>query len=158
MSGRVGGNAGGKLMDDEVTRRDGHGRAGVLIADADRRVRQALRALLETDATLTIVGETGSARELVIRARALEPRVVVLDLLLPDAKDGIDAIRLLAESGCRSIIVLSAAAQWRKTALEAGATVFLDKGMNADLILTTVSDAASSMRQRISPDGQNRRG
>ncbi len=139
-------------MDNVTTWRTSQERAGVLIAEADRRVRQALRALLETNATLTVVGEASSAGELISLARTHAPSVIVLDLLLPDATDGIDAIRLLAESGHRGILILSAAAQWRKAALEAGATAFLDKGINADLILSTVVDTARFVSTRISVD------
>ena len=58
------------------------GRARVLIVDDDGRVRRALRALLEAEDGLVVVGEAGTPAEVLALADALQPAVILLDLLL----------------------------------------------------------------------------
>ena len=52
----------------------------VVIHDAQLLMRAGLRALLEQDPTLTVVGETERLSDLAATADALEPDVVVMDL------------------------------------------------------------------------------
>jgi hypothetical protein len=64
----------------------------VLIVDDDIRVRRALRSLIECAPDLIVVGEarsTASAKRLDLE---LLPDVVVLDLLLPQALDGMGVL------------------------------------------------------------------
>ena len=52
----------------------------VLLADDHAVVRQGLRALLEEQAGVTVVGEAGDGREAVRLAETLRPDVVVMDI------------------------------------------------------------------------------
>jgi chemotaxis response regulator CheB len=63
-----------------------------LIVGDDARVRRALRSPIECSADLTVVGtagSTGSAKRLDL---GLLPDVVVLNLLLPQAPDGMQVL------------------------------------------------------------------
>src|SRR6266540_3682128 len=62
----------------------------VLIADDHGVVRQGLRMLLDLDADLAVVGEAANGAEALALARALQPDVVLMDLLMP-VMDGIAA-------------------------------------------------------------------
>ena len=64
----------------------------VYLLDDHEVVRQGLRALLEGAGDITVVGESGSAREATHRIPALRPRVAVLDARLPDGS-GIEVCR-----------------------------------------------------------------
>ncbi len=136
-------------MANLVGHQDGDEPVAVLIADCDRRVRQALRALLQTDPHLLVIAEVASVDELLTFANALRPSLVVLDILLPDAADGLQAIHDLTRSGNATLIVLSNATRWRQAALDAGAKIFLDKGINADLVLGVIANAACSPRPEL---------
>ncbi|MGZ6804890.1 MAG: response regulator transcription factor, partial [Nocardioidaceae bacterium] len=57
-------------------------------------VRQGLKALLESEPDLTVVGEASTASEALARVPALRPDVAVLDVRLPDG-DGISVCREL---------------------------------------------------------------
>ncbi len=54
----------------------------VLLADDDRLVRSGLRALLDAESDITVVGEAADGREAIDRARTTQPDVVLMDLNL----------------------------------------------------------------------------
>jgi DNA-binding NarL/FixJ family response regulator len=64
----------------------------VYLLDDHEVVRRGLRDLLEAEADLEVVGESGSTVEARNRIPALRPRVAVLDARLPDGS-GIDVCR-----------------------------------------------------------------
>jgi two-component system response regulator DevR len=67
-------------------------RIRVLLCDDHELVRRGLRALLEADLTLDVVGEAASADEAVATAGSLKPDVVVMDVRMP-GRSGIEACR-----------------------------------------------------------------
>ena len=64
----------------------------VLIVDDHAVVRAGLRALLEIEPDIKIVGEAADGVEAVHLALTLQPDVVLMDLVMPK-QDGISAIR-----------------------------------------------------------------
>jgi two-component system response regulator DevR len=69
-----------------------HKAVRVFLLDDHEVVRQGLRALVEADGSIEVVGESGSAVEATHRIPALRPDVAVLDGRLPDGS-GIDVCR-----------------------------------------------------------------
>jgi DNA-binding NarL/FixJ family response regulator len=63
----------------------------VLVVDDHTVLRTGLAALVEREDDMTIVGEASTADEAITRARALQPDVILLDLVMP-RKSGIDAL------------------------------------------------------------------
>ncbi len=106
----------------------------VLVVDDDARVRQALCALLTSSQGLSVVGEASSGPEALRADEQLDPDVVLLDLLLPTAQDGLDVLRRLAARG-RKVVALTIRVQLRRAALDAGATAFVEKGVSPDVLL-----------------------
>lgn len=66
----------------------------VFLLDDHEVVRQGLKALLEAEPDLEVVGEASNASEALARVPALKPDVAVLDVRLPDG-DGISVCREL---------------------------------------------------------------
>jgi two-component system response regulator DevR len=64
----------------------------ILLVDDHEVVRVGLRALIERQPGMEVIGEAGSVREAVSQARDLMPDVVVLDIRLPGGS-GLDACR-----------------------------------------------------------------
>ncbi|MBX6748955.1 MAG: response regulator transcription factor [Micromonosporaceae bacterium] len=64
----------------------------VLLVDDDALVRSGLRALIDAEPDLTVVGEAANGRDGVELARRLRPDVVVMDIRMP-VRDGTSATR-----------------------------------------------------------------
>jgi DNA-binding NarL/FixJ family response regulator len=63
----------------------------VLVVDDQAIVRQGLRAMLQTEADLTVVGEAESGQQALKLARELAPDVVLMDVRMP-GMDGLSAL------------------------------------------------------------------
>jgi two-component system response regulator NreC len=79
----------------------------VLIADDHQIMREGLRAMLEKEYDLTVVGEADNGRMTLRLARELAPDVIIMDVAMPDL-NGIEATRqIIAELPSVKIIALS---------------------------------------------------
>ena len=79
----------------------------LLLVDDHELFRSSLRRRLETESDLNPVGEAGTAEQAVVKARALQPDMILLDLLLPRTS-GYDAIPSLADvSPDSKVLVIS---------------------------------------------------
>jgi DNA-binding NarL/FixJ family response regulator len=79
----------------------------VLIADDHQIVRESLRALLEKEPGISVVGEAGEGRTALRLARELLPDVIIMDVAMPDL-NGIEATRqVMAEFPEIKVIALS---------------------------------------------------
>jgi DNA-binding NarL/FixJ family response regulator len=102
----------------------------VLLVDDHPMFVEALRALLETDDRVDVIGTTDNGPDAVELSAAEQPDVALVDLTLPGL-DGFETMRMLIESRPElRVVVLSgrAGAADAKAALDAGATRFLLKG------------------------------
>jgi DNA-binding NarL/FixJ family response regulator len=101
----------------------------VLLADDHRMVRDGLRALLEQQDDMEVVGEAENGRDAVRQARDLKPDIIVMDISMPDL-NGVDATRQIRRrcSGTR-VMALSVHSDRRFVTemLKAGANGYLLK-------------------------------
>jgi DNA-binding NarL/FixJ family response regulator len=118
-----------------------HDPATVLIADDDARVRHALRTLIETDPHISVAGEASTCSEVVAYDNSLHPTVILLDLVLPQSEDGLNVLRVLAQSGTRRVVAMSLRGELRTDAMAAGACAFIEKGLSPELLLETLASA-----------------
>jgi DNA-binding NarL/FixJ family response regulator len=113
----------------------------VLIADDERMVRTALRAILESEPGLEVVGEAATGAEAVPLARSLEPDVVLMDVRMPEI-DGIRATeQILATMAAPPRIVVVTTFEndsYVYDALRAGAAGFLLKRADPDELIGAV--------------------
>jgi DNA-binding NarL/FixJ family response regulator len=83
-------------------------RTCVLLADDHEVLRMGVRALLEQERDMVVVGEAQDGREAVEEAVRLRPHVVVMDIAMPRL-GGIEATRLILEAvPSTRVLVLSA--------------------------------------------------
>jgi DNA-binding NarL/FixJ family response regulator len=113
----------------------------VLIVDDDARVRRALRSLIESSSDLTVVGEAASGRSAKRLDLELLPDVVVMDLLLPQAPEGMQVLREL-RGRARPVVAISGMGELGPQAMVAGAHAFLEKhGRDVDDLLDMIRAA-----------------
>jgi DNA-binding NarL/FixJ family response regulator len=83
------------------------GKISVLLVEDHSVVREGLRALLQTQPDIEVVGEAGDGLEAVKLARKIAPEVVVMDISMP-VLNGLEASRqILRASPSTKILVLS---------------------------------------------------
>lgn len=101
----------------------------VLIVDDHALFASALRGRLEQEPDLGPINDAGSPEQAVLKARALQPDVVLLDLLMP-RRNGTDLIPEISRLSPRSrIIVVSSQANPTavREAISAGAAGYVPK-------------------------------
>lgn len=117
----------------------------VLIADDHALVRKGIAALLAREADLTVVGEAENGRTAIERTAALQPDVVLMDLVMPEM-DGIDAIRaILAAQPEMRILVLTGFADDANVfpAVKAGALGYLLKDADPEMLVQAIRQVAN---------------
>ncbi|MEU3853254.1 response regulator transcription factor [Streptomyces sp. NPDC029554] len=119
----------------------------VVLADDERMVRTALRAILSAEPDLEVAGEAATGAEAVSVVRDLRPDVVLMDVRMP----GVDGIRateqILATSSEPPRIVVVTTFEndsYVYDALRAGAAGFLLKRADADALVQAVRLVARS--------------
>jgi two-component system, NarL family, response regulator LiaR len=116
----------------------------VVIVDDHFVVREGVRALLETQPDISIVGEAASGVEAVRLCADYAPDVVLMDLLMPGL-NGVEATRQIKQISPRSqVIVLTSYHEDEHIlpAIRAGALSYLLKEAGPDELLAAVQKAA----------------
>ncbi|MCF8145497.1 MAG: response regulator [Deltaproteobacteria bacterium] len=112
----------------------------VLLVDDHTVVRQGLATLLTLQSDIEIVGEAADGMEAVIKARDLQPDVIVLDISMPKM-DGVEATRIiLSEFPHIRIIGLSMHDKQDQAdqMIEAGASAYCTKDGDTNKLLSEV--------------------
>ncbi len=108
----------------------------VLLVDDHGLVRKGFRRLLEDDPEIRVVGEATNGKEAIRLAQELHPRVIVMDMAMPEL-DGVQATReILKQVPGTAILILSMYSDenYVRNALDAGARGYLLKeALDVDL-------------------------
>jgi two-component system, NarL family, response regulator LiaR len=116
----------------------------VLLTDDHAIVRQGVRAFLDTQPDLKVVGEAGSGEEAIRLCEALAPDIVLMDLLMP-GMGGVEATRQVKLISPRTqVIVLTSYHEDEHVlpAIRAGALSYLLKDVAAGEIASAIRKAA----------------
>lgn len=114
----------------------------ILIVDDHAVVRKGLQTLIASEPGMVLVGEAADGVEAVLKARALCPDVILLDLMLP-RQDGLAAIHQIKhENPAARILVLTSFAEDDKLfpAIKAGALGYLLKDSTPEQLLQAIHD------------------
>ncbi|HEY6990878.1 MAG TPA: response regulator transcription factor [Bryobacteraceae bacterium] len=115
-------------MSEEIT---------VLLADDHGLVRRGFRRMLEDDEGMKVVGEASNGVEAIRMAYELKPKVVVMDLSMPEL-DGVQATKeIVKHLPGTEVLILSMHADdnYVRNALDAGAKGYLLKSsIDVDLV------------------------
>jgi two-component system response regulator NreC len=101
----------------------------ILLVDDHAMFRAGIRALIEAEDRMEVIGEASSGDEAVDRVRELKPDLVVMDLAMPGS-NGLEATRRISALGLdTSVLVLTVHAEeeYLVPVVEAGASGYLTK-------------------------------
>jgi len=114
----------------------------VLLADDHNVVRGGIRALIESEEGIEVIDEAADGVEAVLKARSLNPDVILLDLQMP-RKTGIEAIEeIKQENPTAKILVLTSYSDDDKVfaAIKAGALGYLLKESSTQELIQAIRD------------------
>jgi two-component system, NarL family, response regulator LiaR len=117
-------------------------RIRILVAEDHPIVREGLRTLIGSEPEMTLVGEAADGVEAVEKARALQPDVILMDLMMP-RKSGLEAIaEIKGFQPDVPILVLTSFAEEDKVfpAIRAGALGYLLKDSSPEQLLRAIHD------------------
>ncbi len=137
----------------------------ILLVEDHRILREGLRAILDAQPDLAVVGEAEDGGKAIHQARELQPDVVLLDLSMP-RMNGLEAIKGIKRvaAGTRVIILsVHKDGEYVQGALSAGADGYLTKDSSGDELATGVRSVAAgacylcrAVTDRMDPIGNSR--
>ena len=125
----------------------------VLLVDDHAVVRSGLGAVLLSSDDMVLVGEARNGEEAIKQCAALQPDVVLMDLMMP-VMDGVSATRAIRQKWPQiKIIALTSFKEKEMVegALQAGALSYLLKNVSADEMSTAIHGAVTG-ESRLSPE------
>jgi len=114
----------------------------LVIVDDHRVVRSGVKALIETEPDLEVIGEAADGREAVTKVKAQNPDVVLMDLVMPEM-DGVDATSEITKlSPAPEILILTSFSEEERIiqAIKAGASGYLIKDASPDELVQAIKD------------------
>jgi len=115
----------------------------ILLADDHEVVRLGVRALIERQPGMKVVGEAATVQEAIDQAETLAPDVVVLDIRMPGIS-GLDLARLVGRFAHPPVVVfVTAYEQHAVEAFDMAATDFLRKPIRAERLGEAVRRVAA---------------
>ena len=114
----------------------------ILIVDDNAVVRSGLSSIIAGEDKMHIIGEAADGNEAITKAAALQPDVILLDILMPRCT-GLEALPVIREKAPNSkILMLTVSAEEKDlfTALKYGAQGYLLKGSG-------IGDVVSAIRR-----------
>lgn len=121
----------------------------VLIVDDQRLVREGLKALLEIEEGIEIVGLANGGREAIDLASQWRPNVILMDIRMPDV-DGVTATRTIckADPSIRVLVLTTFDdEEYIHEALRAGATGYLLKDTPSEELTLAIKTVARGHAQ-----------
>lgn len=117
----------------------------ILLADDHVMMREGLKSLVNAQPDMEVVGEAGDGRDALLKARELQPDVVVMDISMPEL-NGIQTTEQM-KSCCRKskVLVLTAYddSGYLRQLLEAGASGYVLKRAAAEELVKAIRVVAA---------------
>lgn len=114
--------------------------AKILLVDDHALFRHGVRAIIERERDLQVVGEATSCHEALLLARELHPDLILMDICLSDGS-GLETISTLKRGlpdGKIVVLTVHDEAENLFQAIQGGAEGFLSKGMRAKVLLESL--------------------
>lgn len=125
----------------------------IVLAEDHHVVRQGLRALLDTEADFTVVGEAASGLEVADLVERLEPDILVVDFVMPglNAPDIVRRALLVSPKTRALVLSMHANPAYVVEAMQSGAAGYVLKGSSAAELVRAIRAVAEGARHLSPP-------
>lgn len=117
----------------------------VLLVDDHRILREGVRALLEQQSDVVVVGEAQDGFEALAKVEALRPDVVLMDMIMPGL-NGLEATVQVKERFPGVVVLIMSMHdndEYVQQVIQAGASGYLLKGVAADDLVLAIKEVHS---------------
>ena len=114
----------------------------VFIVDDSKAIRERLAEMLSEIVGVEVIGEARNAAEAVKGIRTLKPKVVILDIQMPDG-NGIEVLKIIKQESPAPLVMMMtnhSSTQYREKCLKLGADYFLDKARDFEKLVEIFQD------------------
>jgi DNA-binding NarL/FixJ family response regulator len=114
----------------------------VFIVDDSKAIRERLAEMLSEIVGVKVIGEARNAAEAVTGIRTLKPKVVILDIQMPDG-NGIEVLKIIKQERPAPLVMMMtnhSSTQYREKCLKLGADYFLDKARDFEKLVEIFQD------------------
>ncbi|MDV7357552.1 response regulator [Rhodococcus oxybenzonivorans] len=120
-----------------------HAGPSIMIIDPDRRVRSALRRLLEASHSNASIVEAGNAATALAESRSRSFDLILVDTLVPDLRGSCELIRHISDQRTTAVVALGVRQDDAASAVSAGARAFIRKTASSEQLLSVVRAASA---------------
>ena len=120
----------------------------IILADDHKIVRQGMRALLESNPGLEVIGEAGDGEEALSLLESLLPDIAFLDVMMPNL-NGIEVAKIARQRGLKTRLIflsMHANSTYAVRALQSGALGYLLKDSDFAEIQQSIQSAMEGRR------------
>lgn len=125
----------------------------IVLGEDHQIVRQGLRALLEEEEDIQVIGEAGDGLEVLDLVEQLEPDILVVDLMMPGLH-GLEITRQVCKRSRRTLVVvlsMHADESYVIAALKNGASGYVLKDSSASDLVMALHEVSDGRRFLSSP-------
>ena len=121
------------------------GKIRILIADDHAVVRDGLSMILELQRDFAVVGQASDGEDAVRQVRALDPDVVIMDLMMPKMDGAAAILKIKAERSPTNILILTSYVDSAKLseAIQNGASGAIGKDVPREKLLAAIRTVAA---------------
>jgi two-component system response regulator NreC len=126
-------------------------RLRVVLADDHTILRHGLRAILEAEPDLEVIGEASTVQDAVALSRCLQPDVVITDVSFADGS-GIEAVgQLRRECVGLHVVMLTGqnSPEYERAAIAAGAYAYIVKDSSIEVLLRAIRSEAPEIERPV---------
>lgn len=117
----------------------------LLLADDHKIVRQGFRMLLEAEKDLSVIEEAGNGREVIEKAMALKPDIVIMDIDMPEINGIIATQQITSREPSIKVIALSMLTEEEMVdqLIQAGVSGYVVKDSAVDELIKAIRSVAA---------------